>query len=202
MLQQARLFPDVLITLFLPQVFFIEVRPENRLCLSGVVPTCLGVAYGQYMPVHPYFMCVSLRIRTQKWHRENPDLGQMLPTLVSGWGGWWLFLAGWGDDQCLWRCMAPSLWGSLHVDGGDSGHEAALKEAVRVRWLVVTIQSASEKMLAETLGTRWDWSLTRTLPRAWLCGKGQRTEKKTKNICFTNHRQAVNWSTRTNTMVQ
>lgn len=31
------------------------------------------------------------------------------------------------------------LGGTFHVDGGDSGHEAALEQAVRVGWLVVTV---------------------------------------------------------------
>lgn len=44
------------------------------------------------------------------------------------------------------------LAGTLHVDGGDGGHEAALEQAVRLGGLVVTVQLPPRKMLPEALG--------------------------------------------------
>lgn len=58
------------------------------------------------------------------------------------------------------------LAGTLHVDGGDGGHEAALKQAVGVGGLVVTVQLGPHKMLPEALGP-WRGAGPRSL---WTCG--------------------------------
>lgn len=118
--------------------------------------------------------CGTRRIKDREWLRETWSWTDVAK--ASCWGGWWLVLAGWGDERGL--CPRIPLRGSLHIDGGDGGHETALKEAVGVRRLVLTVQFAPEKMLAETLRPGGSGSLTRTLLRTY--GRGQRPKQTHK----------------------
>lgn len=89
--------------------------------------------------------------------------------------GWSLELPEFLGRSCWWRF---TLRRSLDVNGGDGGHVAALKQALGVRRLIVTVQFASQKMLTEALRSGRSTALARALLKTGLGAWVQTTIKK------------------------